>query len=687
MYTDNQIMDVFKNQLKRPATPFELNSLKTAPPVKMATLKDTYAKLNPNSLSDYLTSIGQDNSLPARTALGQKYGITNVGTPEGNTALLNALKGGQAPTPAPVQGSISPVQPSLPQEQAIQSPTAQPTATAPLNGSQTPEDFNKGTTEFQGSVQKAAETSQPQTLETDQTYVKAKTAETEALKSYQDYQKQVADVDTQIRNLRNVISGALKDKEAQAAASGGVVSRSQIAAEVAGQTQGIQEQINALLQQRAPLATAQSQYATQLQQARKDVTDAQNNYYKNQNLALAQAKQTEATRQFEEKQALAETKAQTQEEQFATRTGIQYEQFQQKLAQAEKLADAKMALQSNTILKPDQVQAIGDAIISGEQSPIMTGLYRSAAPVKAYLASKGFDLAKAEQDFKATTKYLSTLNGSQFLRQKNAVAFVRETIPSVKSAIEEWNTQVGAGKYPLLNKANLLAAQQGVYGTDAQVAATNFNTWLTDLASELSTVYRGGNSPTDQTLKQANSTLSQDWSLQSLNAALDIIDKTTGFRMNAINATSPIGIGSEYLPTSETYSTSTGNNPLNITLGSATQKWVDSGDAVVKEAKGRKFLEFKDPQVGLKANKELLFGPSYSGLTLNEAMKKWSGGDYDASDKVISSSGIKPDVKMSSLTPVQQDSLVRKMAQREGGTVPPPSSGGDYNAYLKAIGQ
>lgn len=69
------------------------------------------------------------------------------------------------------------------------------------------------------------------------------------------------------------------------------------------------------------------------------------------------------------------------------------------------------------------------------------------------------------------------------------------------------------------------------------------------------------------------------------------------------------------------------NNPYGIKAGSLTNHWVDEGLAVIggKASDGGNFLIFKDPQTADMAYDELLYGPAYSSLTLDQAMKKWSG--------------------------------------------------------------
>ena len=70
------------------------------------------------------------------------------------------------------------------------------------------------------------------------------------------------------------------------------------------------------------------------------------------------------------------------------------------------------------------------------------------------------------------------------------------------------------------------------------------------------------------------------------------------------------------------------NNPFGIKVGSATQHWIDEGKARLgsKASDGGQFLVFKDEATANAAHDELLYNnPAYSGLTVDAAMKQWSG--------------------------------------------------------------
>lgn len=121
------------------------------------------------------------------------------------------------------------------------------------------------------------------------------------------------------------------------------------------------------------------------------------------------------------------------------------------------------------------------------------------------------------------------------------------------------------------------------------------------------------------------------------------------------------------------YNTATGNNPLNLTLGSSTQKYVDNGDATTATANGQTFLVFKDAATGQQAAQDMLFNPrgQYANLTVDAAMKLWSNSGYDGS--IVSGTDVDPNAKIGDLTSEEQSTLIQKMATAEGGKV---TSGG-----------
>lgn len=205
----------------------------------------------------------------------------------------------------------------------------------------------------------------------------------------------------------------------------------------------------------------------------------------------------------------------------------------------------------------EDADEIAAGIIDGTQPPDLTGLSRGGAAIKvrAALHRQKFDLVQATSDWKATQKYLSTLEGPQQVRLRQAVTFTRESLEPIRSLAAEWDNAriLKGGKLVPLNKLELDAAVNGAYGEKAASIATRLQSQINDVVSELATVYKGGNSPTDEGLKLAASNLKGQWSKKVLLDNLDQVEKNLGYRSNSIKLFDlGGGVGTRYAPTGDT---------------------------------------------------------------------------------------------------------------------------------------
>jgi hypothetical protein len=176
------------------------------------------------------------------------------------------------------------------------------------------------------------------------------------------------------------------------------------------------------------------------------------------------------------------------------------------------------------------IDAIAEAIANGEQPPTLQGLYRNGAAVRAALAKKGFNLAQAETDWKATQKHVSTLNGAQQTRMGQAIDNAAHSLDVIEDLAKQWD----GGKFPILNKAQLALAKNGALGPKAQQIATQLEAQIADVTSELANVYMGGNSPTDHALGLAAKNLSADWTRDQLRSAINLSRKNLQIRSNSM---------------------------------------------------------------------------------------------------------------------------------------------------------
>lgn len=212
-----------------------------------------------------------------------------------------------------------------------------------------------------------------------------------------------------------------------------------------------------------------------------------------------------------------------------------------------KLQTAKSKLASGTASTSD-IDEIANAIVNGHQPPTLTGLYGKSAAVRAALERQGYNLTKATQDWTATQKYLATLNGAQQTRLRQATSFAYDSLDLVDSLSNEMKGILSRSGVTLFSKANLIAAKNGIYGADAKSIATRLDNQISDLTSELATVYKGGNSSTDESLKLASKQLNSSWDDKTLKDNVNLVRKNLQIRRNSLQGSTAGITDSQYSP-------------------------------------------------------------------------------------------------------------------------------------------
>lgn len=189
-------------------------------------------------------------------------------------------------------------------------------------------------------------------------------------------------------------------------------------------------------------------------------------------------------------------------------------------------------------------KAIADAIERGSDSPDLARLYGMSGDIRAELDRRGYDLAKAQLDWKATNSWISSQNAQAQLRIRQATEFAFESLDLIDQLNDNLSTKLGSArseKYPRWNKAALAAAREGLLGKESQQAANNLEIQIADLQAEIATVYKGGNSPTDIGLKRAQDILSGNWTRETLKSAVELSRTNLKYRLNSIRNTGVAG--------------------------------------------------------------------------------------------------------------------------------------------------
>src|SRR5215831_7374764 len=193
-------------------------------------------------------------------------------------------------------------------------------------------------------------------------------------------------------------------------------------------------------------------------------------------------------------------------------------------------------------------EEIGKGIMDGTQPPDLKGLYRYGGHIRAFLHKNNYDLLIAQRDWTNLQKYYATLNGPQQTRVRQATQLVSESLPVIDDLYEQWKkTELPKG-YKLYNKAALVAATQmpGQAGNIAQQLMTQIN----NLTSEVGTMYKGGNSSTDESLRLAGENLKAEWNEETFAGAMKQLKIHVKIRQNSMSNLPPVGVNpaSPYLP-------------------------------------------------------------------------------------------------------------------------------------------
>lgn len=180
----------------------------------------------------------------------------------------------------------------------------------------------------------------------------------------------------------------------------------------------------------------------------------------------------------------------------------------------------------------DDTAQIVKGIASGEQPPVLTGLYGKGAAVRAGLEKTGFDLGKAQLEWQAAQRQTASLNGSQMTRFTTLASTVDNTIGRVKDLSEQMRLK----GIPLLNQVELQAYIQAQGDTPNSKLAVQYMTAVNGLKEEFANLANGGYAPTGPAWKLANQQIDGNYSVGKLSASLDEVQRLIRYRLQAIQS-------------------------------------------------------------------------------------------------------------------------------------------------------
>lgn len=215
------------------------------------------------------------------------------------------------------------------------------------------------------------------------------------------------------------------------------------------------------------------------------------------------------------------------QENFTDKMNFQYE----KLKEQAKANEARMeALMTRYNAQRSGVEKTVDGIVAGRQPPILTGLYGMSAQARGMLEDRGFNLAKAQQEWTAAQKQIQSLNGPQMTRYAGLATSVVNTIDEVKGLAQQMNLS----GVPALNRAELAAYVQTQGNTPNGQLAARYLAAVNTLKEEFANLAQGGYAPTEAAWKLADQQINADYGVKELGASLDEVQRLINYRLQGI---------------------------------------------------------------------------------------------------------------------------------------------------------
>jgi hypothetical protein len=186
---------------------------------------------------------------------------------------------------------------------------------------------------------------------------------------------------------------------------------------------------------------------------------------------------------------------------------------------------------------PEEISGVVQGIIDGSQPPTLTGLYGDSIHVRSGLQKAGFNLAKAQQEWKNAERLGASVNSSRMTTYVGLNNAVDKTIDRVR----ELSQQLQLSGVPLLNKTQLASYMKLQGNSEKGQLATQYMTAVNTLKEEFANLANGGYAPTEAAWKLANEQVNGDYGVKQLGASIDEIQRLIRYRLQSVPGLATLG--------------------------------------------------------------------------------------------------------------------------------------------------
>lgn len=545
MYLPNQINDQFQKQMNRPATDYEVGVFKNVSPDQLSSIGSTYGKLNKDSsITDYLKFNGIDPN--TRTQLASQHGISNIGTAEGNTNLLNTLKNKGTTQTAPnanagnvqIAGSQIPTQNTPPQ--ATGQPQTQGNDQAlydTTTGKPTPYGLSQGAQEYrtpQSGITEAYtdpnnQKQQAQGIQNDKDNATTGGSISTAANPTSDApqpdpateptRKQYTDVQNQIASIDRSLSEELEAKKKQIIQSGGIVNEAQLRGEVNAERAPLLSQRSNLVAQQRTLGQQYQSLLSSNKAAKADfdkqqsLNEKQREFNTNQSNKQSNFAMTEAdkAKMLAEKQNVDASNKNYKTGSLALgqqRLTQNQSQFEKRIQSQKDLVTLKASLSGSN-------QGISDELAQAIQSGKIDGQKVNSRNIKLYndLAKMNVDVVKSSLSIKRRNEIVAQATKYQTSSVQMA-GILEKNMPTLIDLAGKVNTSMDS------NAINAAFIKGTAYASsDKNVAA--YVTALINARTEYANLVARGGQATESTREEATQAIPAGYTPDEYQAVLD----------------------------------------------------------------------------------------------------------------------------------------------------------------------
>lgn len=239
----------------------------------------------------------------------------------------------------------------------------------------------------------------------------------------------------------------------------------------------------------------------------------------------------------------------------AERRSAQEQVTNDRLARSEKRSQAYLDLATRKASEP-----VGGAL---PYSPTVEGIYEGTFPPTMLSTTRptkysiglsnemrnahpDFNVTKALMQYNAVAKQVQGLNSTQMVNLQQRIATAEPTLENVKALNEQLKGMIPRTAITKVNQVGLGAVLNGAYGRDAQQLASQLQTQIGILKTEVPTILNGGYAPLEANYRQADKMIDAAWGPDRIDNGVSTIKLDMNWRkaaMGQTSATLPQGFG------------------------------------------------------------------------------------------------------------------------------------------------